>query len=354
MKKHLFPLALGILTLSACTSEDVVDVSPTQGNTIGFENVVNKSSRAVDGDLTNGSFDNFLVYGYYIKKGMATPIQIFNGVSVHKTTDKGQQKWVYDGTRFWVPGCLYYFYAYSCADIALVNGMGNPVFSLFDATAVSTESRSLILQQYLCDSGHQHDLVTAENEDILASEKGNKDVSLTFNHALSKVKAVFSTDFPAGYKVYITNVYMSGFYNKADYNISANSWSNYWKDVNNPASVPLSVPDKAYVENGPNREVATSEAFVIPKLYDPITNENVQLHFTIAITKDGETVLERKIIGTWSPQWVKANIYRYNINISGSSAGIEAIVFAAEQSLGSNAWDTSTQLNMVFGVDTNQ
>ena len=76
-------------------------------------------------------------------------------------------------------------------------------------------------------------------------------------------------------------------------------------------------------------------------------------------TKEGkvfETVLERNIVGTWSPQWVKGNLYTYNINIAGSAAGVEPIVFAAEQSLsgnGSNAWDTSTSLNMVFGVDTN-
>lgn len=352
MKKHQIPLALGILALTACTSEDVIDVSPTQGNVIGFENVVNKSSRVVDGDLTNKTFDNFLVYGYYTKPGMTTPIQIFNGVPVHKSTENGQIKWTYAGTRYWIPGCTYNFYAYSCADIELSNGNGNPVFSLFDATTSTLDNRALTLQQYLCDSNHQHDLVTAENDGILALDHGNKDVSLSFYHALCKVKAVFTTDFPKGYKVSISNVYMSSFYNRADYNVGTKTWSNFNKNVDNPATVSLSVPDNSVVENAPGSEVVSAEAFLIPKIYDPITNENVKLHFTIALTKDGETIHERRMVGTWSPQWVLGNIYRYNINITGSAAGVEPIVFAAEQSLsGNNSWDSSTQLNMVFGVD---
>lgn len=357
MKQHLFSLALGVMMLTACTSEEVIDVNSTQSNAIGFANVVNKSSRVVEGDLTNAEFDNFLVYGYYTKPGMSTPIQIFNGLPVQKTVEtvdgKKKTKWTYNDVRYWVPGCTYYFYAYSCADVALSNGNGSPAFSLFDGTNPTVDDRALTLKQYLCDSNHQHDLVTAENENILATEKGNPEVSLGFTHALSKMKAVFSTDFPKGYKVYISNVFISSFYNRADFNVGTGSWSNWTGDLVTPPSIILNVDKDAYVENAAGSEVTTSEAFVIPKLYDTKTSENVKLHFTITVVKEGETILERSIIGTWSPQWVKGNIYRYNINITGSSAGIEPIVFAAEQTLsGTGSWDSSTQLNMVFGVDT--
>ncbi len=354
MKKHLFFLAAGALALTACTSEDVVEVSRTQSNVIGFENVVNKSSRAVDGDLDNTTFDNFYVYGYYTKPGMATPIQIFNGVAVHKTMESGSSKWEYSGKRYWVPGCTYYFYAYSCADIALANGMGSPAFSLFDATNPNVDNRALTLTQYICDSNHQHDLVTAENESITALESGNRDVSLSFSHALCKAKAVFTTDFPDDYKVYISNVYFSGFYNQADFNVGTGNWSGFTSKGENTPYVMLNVPANSFVENKAGSEVTTSEAFLIPKLYDTSKNENAQIHFTIAVMKDNETILERNIVGTWSPQWVKGNIYRYTIQISGSTAGIEPIVFAAEQSLsGNDSWDSSTQVNMVFGVDAN-
>lgn len=357
MKKHLFSLALGVMMLTACTSEEVIDVSSTQRNAIGFRNVVNKASRVVDGDLTNSSFDNFLVYGYYTKPGMATPIQIFNGLPVQKSIEtvdgKKTTKWTYNDVRYWVPGCTYFFYAYSCADIALANGNGSPAFSLFDGTNPTVDDRSLTIKQYLCDSNHQHDLVTAENEYILASEKGNPEVSLSFTHALSKMKVVFSTDFPKGYKVYISNVFISHFHNRADYNVGTRTWNNYsGADNPVPTTTMFNTPKDAFVENKVGSELETSEIFVIPKLYDAKNSENAQLHFTITLTKDGETVLERSIIGTWSPQWVLGNMYRYNVNITGSSAGIEAIVFAAEQSLtGADSWDSTTQLNMVFGVD---
>lgn len=354
MKKHLFLLALGATALAGCTSTEV-NVEGPLSNAIGFTNVVNKPNRgAYEGDLTNTTFTDFWVYGYYTQPGKATPIQIFMGVPVHKDNNK----WTYNGTRYWIPGCTYYFYAYSCADIALANGNGTPSFSLFDDTNPSVDDRALSILQYVCDSNHQHDLVTAESENIVALEKGNPDVSLAFSHALCKVKANFNTDFPEGYKVYISKAYLSYFYNIADFNVGTGSWTNYKRDMNNPATVSLNLPNNAYVENKADSEVETTDAFIIPKLYDTKGSENVRLHFTIKVTKPTETgeatILERALFGTWSPQWVKGNVYRYNINITGSSAGIEPIVFAAEQSLSgsSGSWENATQVNMVFGVDT--
>ncbi len=349
MKKHLFYLAVGVMTLTACTSEEVVDVSPTQGNAIGFENIVNKHSRAVDGDLTSSTFDNFLVYGYYTKDGMATPIQIFNGVPVTKgkNATTGKEEWTYDGVRYWIPKCTYYFYGYSCADIALSTEKGRPAMTLTNET--SEDGRALAIMSFLCDGTHQHDLVCAESGKIIAMEKNNPQVSLSFGHALCKIKAVFTTDFPDGYQVKITNVKISEFFNKANYNVGSGVWSEY-KSENSPY-INLTVGEKNVITNAPGSNLETSEIFLIPRQY-PQT-DNVKIHFTIELTKDNQVVLQRNITGTWSPQWEKARIYRYNINISGSSAGIEPIVFAASQELGGTSWDTSTEVSMEFGVDTN-
>lgn len=355
MNKYLFSLAVAAMTLTACTSEEVVEVSRTQGNAIGFENVVNKSSRAVDGDLNISTFDHFMVYGYYNKPYFVTPIQIFNGVDVNKKVVSGKTAWVYDGTRYWVPGCTYYFYAYSCADVELANGNGRPAFSIFDSDNHTVDGRALKLLGYVCDQTHQHDLVYAKHINILATEKGNPDVSLPFSHALCKIKAIFTTDFPAGYKVYVSNVYVSNFYHHADFNVGTGIWSNFERDVYNPASLTLTVPDKSFVENKAGSKVETSQAFLIPKLYETNNDENAKLHFTITVVKDGETIIDRHIIGTWSPNWEKSNIYTYNINITGSSTGIQPIVFSAKQDLsGSASWDDTTQLDMIFGVDTKQ
>ena len=343
MKKHLFSLVVGALALTACTSEDVTNLSPTQSNAIGFENVINKNSRAVEGDLTKNSFDMFMVYGYYTKENISTPIQIFNGVPVKKVNNQ----WVYDGVRYWIPNCTYYFYAYSCADIALSSDKGSPTLTLTNET--TPEGRALSIMNYVCDSRHQHDLVYAENGPIVASEKNNPQVSLPFKHALCKIKAVFTTDFPDGYTVKISDVKIDEFYNVGSFNARNKVWSNFTEEKD--AYISLAVDDtKNTMTNAANSKVETSEIFIIPTVYP--TTEWVKLHFTIELTKGNEVVLQRSIFGSWSPNWEVGKIYTYNINITGSSAGIEPIVFAAAQSLDDSSWDSSTSVNMTFGVDT--
>lgn len=349
MKKHLISLVVGLLTLTACTSEDIIKKSP-QSNTIGFENVVNKHTR-VDGDLTTKTFDTFLVYGYYTKEQMSTPIQIFNGVQVLKGINSatGKEEWTYDGVRYWIPKCTYYFYAYSCGDLALSTGKGSPAMTLTNETSV--DGRALAIMSYRCDGTHQHDLVAAESEGIVALESQNPQVSLSFKHALCKIKAVFTTDFPKGYQIKISNVKISEFYNIADYNVGTNVWSEF-KSVENPFTT-LSIDEKNNVlTSSTDSSVETGEAFLIPKHYS--NTENVKIHFTIEVSKDGEVILQRNITGTWSPKWESSSMYKYNINITGSSAGIEPIVFAASQTLGSSTWGSSTEVNMVFGVDTGE
>lgn len=349
MKKYLFPLMVGMMALSGCTSEEVIDVS--QQKAITFENVINKNSRAVDGDLTLTDFSNFLVYGYYMKSGSTTPIQIFNGVEVHKIFENNSYKWVYTGQRYWVPGCTYYFYAYSCADIALSQGKGNPNMTLLNATTVDT--RALAIYDYLCDGIHQHDLVFAEHESILATEKDNPEVSLKFSHGLCKIEAEFTTDFPEGYEIKISSVSISDFYNYADFNVGTGVWSDF--EGKNVSPINLEVQGTGIIKigdaNSP-KAINTTQAFLIPKFYDTKT-ENVKLHFTVTVSKNGEVILERHINGTWAPQWDKGHVYKYNINITGSTAGIEPIVFSAQQSLdeNGNGWDNQTEVPMIFGVD---
>lgn len=347
MKKYLFLPALVAIALAGCTSSEVIEEG-IQGNAIGFTNVVDKSTRAVGGNLDNTSFTNFMIYGYYVKPSTNTPIQIFNGVNVHKSTVGGKTTWSYDDERWWVPGCTYYFYAYSCADIALVTGKGSPVLTLTNETTV--DGRALAILSYRCDGTHQHDLVTAENENIVAKDKDNPEVGMQFNHALCKIKAVFTTDLPKEYKVKVTNVKIDEYYNVADFNVGTNTWSMF-----SPQEKPyttLEVDDnKNIMSNMQGSSVETSEIFMIPKKYE--NTEFVKLHFSVQVTKDGEEILQRNITGTWSPQWQPARIYTYNINITGNVAGIEPIVFAAEQSLGSSAWDSTNEVKMEFGVDTN-
>lgn len=350
MKKQHLLLALGLAALTACTSEEIVQVGE-QSNVIGFQNVINKNTRAVEGDLDQSSFNKFLVYGYYTKEGMSTPVQIFNGVEVNKenyTVDgKEKSRWTYNGVRYWIPKCTYYFYGYSCGDIALATGKGTPLLTL---TNQSTEDgRALSILQYKCDGAHQHDLVTAESGIIIAKEKDNPAVSLPFTHALCKIKAAFTTDFPKEYKVVVSNVRLTAFFNYGDYNVGTQTWTDHKFDDAAVTNMKLDEDNHTVTNDG--KSIETSEIFLIPKIYT--NTEFAKIHFTIEVFKDDNLILQRDINGTWSPHWELGRIYKYNINISGSEAGIEPIVFATSQSLAGNTWDTSTEVKMEFGVDTN-
>lgn len=350
MKKNLLFLAAGAMTLTACTSEEVVDVSTSQGNAITFENVINKSTRAdgVVGDVGTGNFDTFFVYGYYTKDDMPTVISIFNGETVTKAN--ASNKWEYSGeTRYWLPDYSYQFFAYSCGDIKIDsdNGKGLP-----DYTLAGTPTLTLI--DYLCDNNHQHDLVTAKNGPYTAEPAGNQPVTLSFNHALCKIQAVFVTDFPSDYHVYVSDVYLSSFDNKGDFDVRTGLWSD-WKGSNANPIVDLYLPDNSYVQSAgdDHKSISTNEVFLIPKFYDSNKKETVQLHFKVTITKDGQNILEKKIVGTWSPEWEKGTKYKYSINITGKSTGIEPIVFATEQSIDNNGntWGNTQTVNMTFSPD---
>ena len=209
MKKQLFYLALGAIALSACTSEEVVDVSVPQSKAIGFENVVMRQSRAdqaIPGDLTNANLDKFLVYGFYTRENeTANPIQIFSGEAVTRENDG---TWTYKNTRFWVPGATYHFFAYSCADIALDNTFGTIGL---DLNSVG-DSRQLIMSNYRCDSKHNHDLIYAQAKDIVglaiseSDQTPNSNVSFNFEHILSKIDVIFTSEFSADYDIVIKDM----------------------------------------------------------------------------------------------------------------------------------------------------
>ncbi|WP_290393129.1 fimbrillin family protein, partial [uncultured Muribaculum sp.] len=113
MKKVLL-FSAAMLALSSCSNTDVLEEGNIQQtNAIGFQTLVNKESRA----LTNTSFKKFWVYGTYHKASQdANKVIVFDGVNVLKgNTEQGTSTgWGYSGTRYWIDGAIYNFYAYSC------------------------------------------------------------------------------------------------------------------------------------------------------------------------------------------------------------------------------------------------
>lgn len=360
MKQILLSLACGTIALTACTSQEVIDESIEQGNVIGFENAVDKSTRADDPSqgmvLNKQTFDNFYVFGYYTKDGMDnTAVQIFNTEEVKLVNGK----WSYTNPRYWNPGCTYFFYAYSCGDLKLSNTWGT--FSM-DLTGTTTETRALVINNYLCDYRHQHDLVYASNEGIVGKEKpkngtANKPVTFTFKHLLSQIAANFKSTFPAGYQIKISNVKMSNILNIANYNPRATiTWYNQQLQTlpnNSSPYIDLAVDNtnNKNVTEFDKTPVSTNIGFVIPYNYADAASTNVALTFDMDVLRDGKVVLQRNLKGNFNPNWEPGKIYIYNIVISGTDADLEAIAFETTTDPISG-WESGSESTIVLETYT--
>lgn len=356
MKKTIFLLAAGVMALTACTSTDVIEEG-IQGNAIGFKNFVGKESRAI---ATTTDLTNFYVYGYYTKANdAASPISVFDGDKCKKSGDV----WATTNTRFWVKDATYYFYAYSCENTAVSGANGNPGMNLSDI------NKALILDGYVCHNnaqGKPHDLIYATNDNgILGLESGNVPVPMKFYHILSKLNIEFSSAFPAGYDIAISDVVLSNYRDKGTYNPKDTSpWTSVTRTTDNDGD-PDNMPEYKFAIVGDNiasaavpaegetpavaaKTVKTDDAYVIPFAY---TNPNVKISFKINVTNKnlGTTesqILSTNISGSWQPNWVIGTAYTYKVSISGGEAGMEKIEFSVATEGGIEGWKTPKEGNL--------
>lgn len=369
MKRSLFCLAWGALALAACTSEEVVDVG-IQSNAIGFEGTIVKQSRATDaasgssgaitGDLTLANLNKFMVYGFYTRKDQAAnPIQVFGGDPVLKPAGG---TWGYVNTRYWVPDATYSFFAYSCADVALDNNYGTVGLDL-NATGAD---RQLIISNFRSDRFHQHDLIYAQQKDIFAKPKTddnpapNANVTFTFEHILTKIDAVFTSEFSADYDVVIKDVRISNFRNVGSFS-KTKGWGttparNFEKEPNIVMQMAFNTEDGAGVANAAQtfeQKPRTNGYYVLPYTYQ---TTDVQILFTIELYKGKERtsenlVLSRNMEGHWAPNWEQGYYYTYNITLAGTVANLQPIVFEVAQSM--NDWQvgSSTATDITFSAN---
>lgn len=333
MKKHFLWLAVGATALAACTSTDVLEEGP-QSNAIGFENVVNKATRATT-DLTTDDLSKFVVFGYYanavenVGDEPTTIVKVFDNETVTKTDNI----WGYTNTRYWNPGYQYYFYAYSC---------GNDVLGSTDGTAslnfkgAGLKGRALNITGFTCDADHQNDLVCDAVEGMWGATSGNSNVKFQFQHALCKVSAEFVNDFPDVYDIYVSDVKLVNFYDQADALIYDNAidWSNQGRNLASTPSIGMDVKGDGLATSTLKYGDSASSVTVDPVFMLPVSYANTNVYFEFTVTvKDSETqteVLTRTIRGSFKPNWAFGNQYKYIIHISGSTAQLEEIKFDAE------------------------
>lgn len=335
MKRNLFYFAAGVLALSACTSEDVVnDVARTR-NVIGFENVVKKSSRA--DDITNSQFKQFYVFGYY-NKGANVFSPVFENTLVTRLATNDGWSYYDEATgedyRHWIPGAKYHFFAYSV-------GNGAKLEQKVGGTPLSDGTSTFGFEDFVCDAENQSDLIFAyncgsDNTGIEAMETGNTDVSLNFAHILTKVNATFSSGFPKGYEVKISNVTISNIYDKGDFlyqpGETATSPVYTWNaelggGTGNVVlwaadADPLSV---VFTNDASTNSEETNSAYVIPHKYN---DPSVCINFSIEVIDNGNTIISKNLVGKFKPNWLPGYTYTYNIEVDGDAANLDIIGFS--------------------------
>lgn len=350
MKRNLFYFAASALVLAGCTSENVVEDVAKKNNAICFENVVNKVTR-VD-DITGDNLKQFNVFGFYVNPNDEfSAYEIFDDVLVTRdgldwsyTDEEG------NGLRYWLTGNKYYFYAYNCGNAEKLSSQyGTFSLDMDNSKELTAKERVLIINKYICDHTHQHDLIYASNvggsnyEGIQALESGNAAVALQFRHILSKVNAKFTSKFPEEYKVFIKNVSFQNIRNVGNYHPVTG-----WQEVKRESEMPyinLSTtttdeegkPTNISIVNGTDKlgrqlSATTDTGVVIPWGYQGDSAEEgvdnkVYLTFDIEVTNQGKTVLTRSLKAILNPTWLPGYFYTYNIELSGSSTNMDAIIF---------------------------
>ena len=357
MAKRLFFLAAGALALTACTSEDVVNDVASSRNQITFETVVNKPTRATDLDMSN--LQSFKVYGFYtMPENPNKAHAVFDNVTV---SNAGSGLWSYSGNpRYWVSGATYYFYAYSCGSAEeLSSQYGTFKLDMDDAkdgTGMELSQRVLEIDNYICDSSHQHDLIFASNTGYTRDENLNSAVGLSFKHVLSKLRANFTSKFPSEYDVVIKNVSIRNIRNEGDYKFSS-GWANVTRNAASPLVYllePIMVDDvntnTLTVTNkldGDNQmSVNTNTAYAIPFAYQA---QEVNLYFEVDVMYGKDYVIKgQPLTATFQPDWKEGYSYVYNIEVSPENINMKQIQFTVTTI---KNWDLPTPNSENISID---
>ena len=162
MKKSLFIVALGVLALTSCSQDEVLDV---QKDAVQFSVVADKASR---GEVTTtATIDNFMVNAFVAGNPTGNLDQFFMKNVV--VTGNNTEGWSYDFTKFWPTTDKINFYSYSPSDL----------------TGVSIASTAQTIEHKVSTTcAKQIDVLYALNNGL---GKADGEVKVNFRHALAQI-----------------------------------------------------------------------------------------------------------------------------------------------------------------------
>lgn len=320
MNNNLFKTLL--IPAAACLLGACAESADLDMETGGESGAIRFAGPAVTRAAIDGTADmqtegrSFSVWGNYTDGAGSTPTSVFTAETV--TYVSGM--WGYEGTRYWLPGNTYDFYALYPS----VKTLGSNV------TSVACTDGNFVIDGF--DATKGHDLMTAEQSGIVV-EQGQAEapgpVALTFQHLLARISFTARSE---GGNATVHSISLGRLAVKGDYNSSA---STQWSDTETGT---ISVVKETVVLPGGDADVS-GDLLLIP--------QSLTGGVTLTVTYDtdaekGKTASYTLPTATVS-EWTAANHYRYSFTLTGGGY----IVFDPPTV---NAWSDATGGNVTIDV----
>ena len=291
-KRYALIAALSMLIATSCTNDN----EPEAARGIAFQS--NVQTRAVKENFISG--DAFTVWGGY--DGDAT--NVFNGETV--TFDGAN--WSYTGTRYWVSGKTYNFYAVYPTGYGTCSTDGTITVSDFD-TSDNT------------------DLMTAEALDMNGSNP--QTVPFTFRHELARVSVVVQNE--SGIAGTATQVSFSDIFTTGTLTRSSSTTNASWSYTSSTSISESNIPISATGETK-----LFEDLLLIPQALNGKT-------LSVTIDRSGTTLAGNLNL---SGLWKAGHTYRYVITVQA-----DAITFS---NFTADEWgETHTGGDINIGGSTN-
>lgn len=268
-----------------------------------------------DGMQTDGN--SFSVWGNYTDEAGGTATNVFDAEKV--TYVSGM--WSYEGTRYWLPGNTYGFYALYPSTETL----GDAVSSV-----ACTTDGTFTVKGF--DATKGHDLMTAEQTGIsvvAGQTEPPGPVVLKFRHLLARVTFTARSE---GGNATVRSISLERLAVKGDYDSSADiPWSNTTNGI-------VDVEKETLVTPAGGADVSGDLLLVPQSLTDGVK-------LTVRYDTDAETgkTASYTLPATTVSTWVAANHYRYSFTLTGGGY----IVFDTPTV---NAWSDATGGNVTIDV----
>lgn len=320
MNNNLFKTLL--IPAAACLLGACAESADLDMETGGESGAIRFAGPAVTRAAIDGTADmetegrSFSVWGNYTDEEGSTSTSVFTDETV--TYVSGM--WGYEGTRYWLPGNTYAFYALYPS----VETLGSSV------TSVACTDGNFVIVGF--DATKGHDLMTAEQTGIVveqAQAEAPGPVALTFHHLLARISFTARSE---GGNATVRSISLNGLVVKGDYDSSAeNPWSNTETGT-------IRVEQETVVLPGENTDVSGDLLLIPQSLTGGVT-------LTVTYDTDAET---RKTASYTLPtatvsEWTAANHYRYSFTLTGSGY----IVFDPPTV---NAWSDAIGGNVTIDV----